>query len=91
LRAVDGFVDVRNDAVAPASDFVAEQLQPGCRPCPDRTLCDNATLGAIAWTNRRLLDHVPRMGHMNFERGMVEVASISPLYLRRHSFEDAAV
>jgi hypothetical protein len=91
LRAVDGLVDVRNDAVAPAMDLVAEQLQPTCGPRPDRALGDNTTLDPVAGPNWRLLDHVPSFWYADFEGGVVEVASISLLYPRRNGFEDAAV
>ena len=46
-RALDRLADVRDDAVAPASDLVAEEPEPACRACPDRTLGDDATLGAV--------------------------------------------
>jgi hypothetical protein len=91
LRAVDGFVDVRNDAAGPATDLVAKQPQPTCGMCPNRTLGDNTTLGALVGPNWRLLDHIPCLGHADFEGGMVEVASISPLYPRHDGFEDTAV
>jgi hypothetical protein len=91
LRAIDGFRDVRNDTVAPTADLVAEQLQPTCRPCSDRSLGDNATLRAVAGPNRRLLYDVPSVRHVDFERGVVQVALISPLDSRRESLEHAAV
>ena len=89
-RALERLADVRNDAVAPAPDLVAEQPKATGRARPDRTLGDDSALAALA-PSRRLLDHKPPLRVPHLKRRVVEVAAIAVCQPRREPFEDAPV
>jgi hypothetical protein len=90
-RALDGFVDVRDDPAAPAAHLVAEDPKPSRPAASDRPFGDDASLGAVAARDRRHLDHEAALRHAHHERGVVEVAGRSPLEPRGHRLEDASV
>ncbi len=90
-RAIDRFGDVGDEAVAPAAHLVSEKPEPTCGACSNGTLDDYATLGAVAWSDRRHLDHETPFRRTNLQSRVIEVASISPFEPRRKRLEDEAV
>jgi hypothetical protein len=91
VRALDRLGDVGNVAVAPAAHLVPEESEAACRACPDRTLGDDAALGAVAGSDRCLLDYETSLRHAHLKCGVVEVAAVSPLEPRHNCLEDAPV
>jgi hypothetical protein len=89
LRALDRLGNIRNDAVAPAAHLVAEEAQAAGCACADRASGDDAALAAFA-PCRRLLDHESSLGHVYFERRVVEVGAVAVLQARRDRLEDEA-
>jgi hypothetical protein len=82
--------DVRDNAVLPASDLVAEQPKATGRARSDRTLGDDAALAALA-PNRCLLNHKPPVRDPHLERRVVEVAAIAVCQPRREPFEERGI
>ncbi len=71
-------------------DFVAEKPEAPGRARAHRTLGDDAAIAALT-PRRRLLDHEPSFWHVQLERGVVEVAAISPFEPCRYRLEDLSV
>jgi hypothetical protein len=90
LRALDRLGNIRNDAVAPAAHLVAEEAEAAGYAYADRASGDDAALAAFA-PCRRLLDHESSLGHVYFERRVVEVGAVAVLQARRERLEDEAV
>jgi hypothetical protein len=91
MRTLDRLADVRDHAVAPASDLVTEEAEPARRVRPDGTLGDDATLGPVAGAERCLLDHEASLRDANLERGVEEVAGGPPGEPRCRRLEEASV
>src|SRR4030095_2194610 len=78
LRALDGFGDVRYDAVAPTAHAVAEDPKATGAARADGALGDDAHL-AGALGDGSHLDHEPALRQVQLECGVVEVATLAPL------------
>jgi len=74
---VHRLVGVRDDPAAPAAHLVAEDPEPTGPPAADRSLGDDAALGAAAAPRRCLLDDVVARRDARLEGGMVEVAGLA--------------
>ena len=90
-RAFDSLGGVRDSAVAPSTDLVAEDPNPTCPATADRTFSNDATPIAALVTDRCLFDHEPAVRDADFERGVVEVAGRPVRKPRGHSLEDTTV
>jgi hypothetical protein len=77
LGALDRFVDVGKNAVAPTSDLVAEELEPACGTRSDGSLSDDASVGGQVLPHRPLLDHVLTARAVDDKCGVVEIACIT--------------
>jgi hypothetical protein len=91
LRTLDRLGHVGDHAVTPTLDLVAEEPEATCSACPDRALGDDATLSAVARSDRCLFDHEPSLRQAHLECRVVEVAAIAPFEPRRQRLEDAPV
>ena len=63
-RALDRFFDVRNDAVTPATDLIAEEPKSASRSAAYRALGDDAARFAVL-PDRSLLDHETAFGQVD--------------------------
>jgi hypothetical protein len=88
---LDRLAYVRNDAIAPASQLVAEEPEAPRPATPDSTLGDHPAIGAVAVGDGGLLDHEPPFRHPHHKRRVVEVTRRSPPEPRCHRFEDASI
>ncbi len=91
VRSLDRLGDVGDDAIAPPAHLVAEEPEASRRACANRTLRDDAALGAVGRADRRHLDHEPSLGHVHLERRVVEIATIAVFDPGRNPLEDAPV
>src|SRR3954469_22645436 len=73
-RTLYGLDDVGDVPISPEPDLVAEDPKPARPATADGACGDHATLLATQVGDRRLLDHEPRPGDLDLERGVVEVA-----------------
>jgi hypothetical protein len=71
-RTVDGVVNVRNDAVLPTPDLVAEQPHPPREAGTDWSFAHNAALGSVA-PRRRLFDDEPPVRNNDHESRVIQV------------------
>ena len=76
--AGDSLGDVRNAAVAPAPDLVAQEPKTAQGSHADRPFGDDAAFGGLAPCGR-LLDHEPSLRHEDLQRRVVEVAATAVL------------
>src|SRR4051795_6491429 len=74
-----GLDDVGDVPISPQPDLVAEDPKPARPATADGACGDHATLLATQVRARRLLDHEPRLGDLDLERGVVKVARRTPL------------
>lgn len=89
--ALHSLADIRDLAIAPAADLVAEEPH-GSRPAAsDRPFGNNAAHLAVVIADWCHLDHVAPIRHMHRQRRVVEVAARTPLVPRYDCLEDAAV
>src|SRR3954452_7961364 len=86
-----GLDDVGDVPVSPQPDLVAEDPKPARPATADGSCGDHATLLAAQARDRRLLDHEPRLGDLDLERGVVEVARWTPLDPRHQRLVRATV
>src|SRR4051794_11346294 len=77
-----GLDDVGDVSISPEPDLVAEDTKPARPATADGAYGDHATLLPTQVRDRRLLDHEPRLGDLNLQRGVVKVARWPPLDLR---------
>jgi hypothetical protein len=90
-RAFDGLAEIRDGTVVPTPDLIAEDAQASCPPGTHGTFGDDAPLVAVSVGDRRLLDHIPTVGHVDFKRGVVEVAPAATMDRRVKRLVDEAV
>ena len=83
--------DVRDDAVAPATDLVPEVPRAAEPGQADRTLPHDAAVGFLVAPHRRHLDHEPVVAEAHLERGVIEVEWNPVLVARHDRLEEAAV
>ena len=74
---VHRLVGVRDDPAAPAAHLVAEDPEPTGPPAADRSLGDDAALGAAAAPRGCPLDDVVAGRDARLEGGMVEIAGLA--------------
>ncbi len=89
-RALDGRGEVRDGAVTPPADLVAEEPQPSGCASPDRTLGDDSAFGG-GDPGRCLLDHEASLRDVDLQRRVVEVKAVSVVEHCRDHLEDLAV
>jgi hypothetical protein len=90
-RTVDRLGDVRDEAISPTAELIAEDLEPTGRSAADGALADNSSVGAVASSDRRRLDGESSLRDTHFERRVIEVASGAVLESGHHGLVDAAV
>ena len=90
LGALDRFVEIGDQPLAPAADLVAEEREACQRLWADRTFGDDATILALS-PHGCLLDHEPRLGDVDLQRRVVEGAGRAPVEACREPLEDASV
>ena len=90
LGALDRLVDVGDHALAPASDLVAEEREARQSPGADRAFADDPALLVLS-PHWRLLDYEPRLGDVDLQCRVVEVAALSPIEPCRNPLEDPSV
>src|SRR3954464_1843479 len=74
-----GLDDVGDVPISPEPDLVAEDPKPARPATADGACGDHTALLATQVRDRRLLDHEPRLGDLDLECGVVEVARGTPL------------
>src|SRR4051795_208435 len=79
-----GLDDVGDVPVSPQPDLVAKDPKPARPATADGACGDHATLLATQVRDRRLLDHEPRFGDLDLERGVVKITRRTPLDPRHH-------
>jgi hypothetical protein len=88
---LDRLGDIRDDAIAPAAQLVAEVSEASRPAASDRAFGDDATLLAVAVGDWRLLDHEAALRHAHLKRRVVKLARRLPLERRCHRLLDASV
>src|SRR3954464_15578737 len=78
-RALHGLDDVGDVPISPEPDLVAEDPKPARPATADGACGDHATLLATPVGARPPPDHEPRLGDLDLQRGVVEVARWTPL------------
>jgi hypothetical protein len=91
LRAVYRLASVWDHSAAPSSDLVPEDAQRSSPAGANRAFRDDATHRPVSGTYRCLLDHELTLGHVDYERRVVEVLGWSFLDPRHDCLEDASV
>src|SRR3954468_21429445 len=86
-----GLDDVGDVPISPEPNLVAEDPKPARPATADGACGDHATLRATQVHDRRLLDHEPRLGDLDLQRGVVKVANWTPLDLRHQRLVRSAV
>jgi hypothetical protein len=89
--AVNSLRDIRDVAVVPEPDLVAEDsksARPASADCP---FADHSTSLVAPVVDRRLLDHEPPVWDLDLERGVVQIARSPPRQSCRQRLVYAAV
>ena len=90
-RALNGFVEVGDDAVAPAAVLVAKDAQAHGAASANGTLCNHATLLAMFVGDWGLLDHKPSAREVHFKSAVVEIVAFTVVDHRVTRLVDATV
>jgi hypothetical protein len=91
LGALDRFVDIRNDSVAPTPHLITEGAKASREPGTDGPFRDDAPLLAKRIPNRCLLDHETPLRDVHDECRVIEVARAAVSQPGGDRFEDLPI